>query len=146
MILQQDHKCREEVAMLLTKAFCLGIDCYIRPLAQVPLSGRADEISNAFLELVRQHCMKERELAFYADRLCISIKYLSSMVHASIMKTPSKWIEEYTVLKSQQLLSTTKEPVGIISEMLSFNSPSDFSKYFRRYTGMTPSNFRTTLH
>jgi len=141
-IRHKDHPYRLEVARLLTKAFCLGLGYYIHPEQPKDFVSRADEISKAFLDLVKQHCMEERGLGFYADKLCISIKHLSSMLSKSTGKSPSKWIEDYTILKAKQLLSTTKESVANISEMMSFRSQSDFGKYFKRHTGFTPLEFR----
>jgi len=139
---QKDHPYQEEVARLLTRAFCLGLGYYLHPQKSVEKQRRAEEISSAFIELVKQNCLTERELAFYADRLCVSIKHLSAMVYKSTGKSPSKWIEDYTILKAKQFLCTTNETVLAISEVMSFKSQSDFGKYFKRHTGTSPADFR----
>jgi len=141
-IRQKRHPYREEVARLLTKAFCLGLGYYIH--SDIPLKhiSRADEISRSFIDLVRKHCMTERELAFYADKLCISIKHLSAMIYKTTNKAPSKWIEDYTILKAKLLLATSSESILAISENMAFKSQSDFGKYFKRQTGLTPMEFR----
>jgi len=139
---QKDHPYQEEVARLLTRAFCLGLGYYLHPQRPSEKQSRAEEISRAFIELVKRNCLTERELAFYADNLCVSIKHLSAMVYKSTAKSPSKWIEDYTILKAKQLLCTTKDTVLAISEALSFKSQSDFGKYFKRHTGTSPAAFR----
>lgn len=144
-IRQKDHPYREDVVRLLTKAFCLGLGYYIHPSIQnAKNTGRAEEISSSFIELIKQHCITQRNLAFYADKLCISIKHLSAMLYSSTGKAPSKWIEDYTILKAKQLLSTTNYSMVMISEMMEFKSPSDFGKYFKKHTGMTPLAFRAS--
>lgn len=144
-IRQKDHPFREDVVRLLTKAFCLGLGYYIHPGSEnIRSTSRAEEISKDFIELVKQHCITERNLGFYADKLCISIKHLSAMLNACTGMAPSKWIEDYTILKAKQLLSTTDHPVVLISEMMDFKSPSDFGKYFKKHTGITPLSFRTS--
>ncbi len=139
------HPYREEVVRLLTKAFCLGLGYYIHPVRQEESTGRAKEIPREFVDLVKRHCMKERELGFYADKLFISVKHLSTMVKRSTGKSPSKWIEDYTILKAKQLLSTTKESILSISEALSFKNQSDFGKYFKHHTRLTPLEFRSSI-
>lgn len=141
----KEHPYREEVARLLTKAFCLGLGYYIHPVRQEESTGRAKEITREFISLVKRNCMQERELGFYADKLFISVKHLSAMVKRSTGKSPSKWVEDYTILKAKQLLSTTKESILSISETLSFKSQSDFGKYFKQHTGLTPLAFRSSI-
>ena len=141
-ICHKDHPYREEIAGLLTKAFCLGLDDYIHPANVEGKSCRADDISQRFIQSVRENCMTRRELGFYSDQICISIKHLSAMVRKSTGKSPSKWIEDYTILRAKQLLSSTKGSVAQISDAMSFKSPSDFGKYFKKLTGMTPKSYR----
>lgn len=144
-IKQKDHPHREEVVRLLTKAFCLGLGYYIHPISENAKStNRAEAISRNFIDLVKRHCITERNLGFYADKLCISIKHLSAMLNACTRKAPSKWIEDYTILKAKQLLSTTDYSMVMISEAMEFKNPSDFGKYFKKHTGMTPLSFRAS--
>lgn len=144
-IRKKEHPHREEIVRLLTKAFCLGLGHYIHPEKPKDSNGRAQEITREFIGFVKRHCMQERELDFYAGKLFISTKHLSAMVRKSTGKSPSKWIEDYTILKAKQLLSNTKESVLSVSEALSFKSQSDFGKYFKHHTGLTPLEFRSTI-
>jgi AraC-like DNA-binding protein len=53
-----------------------------------------------------------------------------------------KWIEEYTILNAKTLLRTTNLTVGQVSDELNFSSQSDFGKYFKRFTGISPKEFQ----
>lgn len=53
-----------------------------------------------------------------------------------------KWIERYTVLNAKSLLKTTALSVSEISDRLNFPAPSDFGKYFKKFTGYSPREFR----
>ncbi|MCI1640466.1 MAG: helix-turn-helix domain-containing protein, partial [Bacteroidales bacterium] len=57
-------------------------------------------------------------------------------------KTAMKWIEEYTILNAKTLLRTTNLTVGQVSDELNFSSQSDFGKYFKRFTGISPKEFQ----
>lgn len=110
----------------------------IEPVAK----GRKDEICEAFIELLRANYMREREVRFYADRLCISPKYLSRVVKESSGRQPSEWIDDYVITESKALLSSTTLSVQQISDRLNFPSQSLFGKYFKRATGLSPRDYR----
>lgn len=135
------HPYRTEIVRLLTKAFYLGLGYYIHEEGETA-NKRTNAIFSKFIDLVRENCCKYRELSFYADQLCISCKYLYAVVKQISGKAPSKWIEDYTLLNAKQLLSTSMYTVGQISELLNFKSQSDFGKYFKKATGMSPLSFR----
>lgn len=138
------HPYRTEIVRLLTKAFYLGLGYYIHEEGETA-NKRMNTIFSQFINLVRENCCKYRELSFYADQLCISCKYLYAVVRQISGKAPSKWIEDYTLLNAKQLLSTSMCTVGQISELLNFKSQSDFGKYFKKATGMSPVSFRESL-
>lgn len=138
----ETHPYRTEIVRLLTKAFYLGLGYYIHETEGETANKRLNVIFSRFISLVRENCCKYRELSFYADQLCISCKYLYAVVKQISGKAPSKWIEDYTLLNAKQLLSTSMYTVGQISEQLNFKSQSDFGKYFKKATGMSPLSFR----
>lgn len=105
-------------------------------------NNRLEEITNEFIKLVAHHCTKERKMSFYADKLCITPKYLSSVISTMTGKHASKWIEEFTIMNAKALLSGTRLSINEISDQMCFLATSDFSKYFRKYTNMSPNEFR----
>lgn len=105
-------------------------------------NNRLEQITNEFIKLVSQNCNKERKMSFYADRLCITPKYLSSVISTMTGKNASKWIEEFTIMNAKAMLSSTRLTINEISDQMNFLATSDFSKYFRKYTNMSPNEFR----
>ena len=103
---------------------------------------RKDEIYTHFIELLQKHYKQEREIGFYADKLCISPKYLSRMVKEASGRLATEWIEDYVITESKALLSSTSLSIQQISNTLNFPSQSLFGKYFKRITGVTPRNYR----
>lgn len=107
--------------------------------------GRAQEIHEDFLELVETHSLSHRELSFYADRLCITPKYLSKMVLQASGKSAKEWIFTRIMLEAKVLLFDRSRPIQEISEILGFPNQSSFGSFFRKMKGMSPSAYRSLL-
>lgn len=114
--------------------------CYEQSEKDVVLS-RNEQIFNAFLQSVKDNCIEDRTVNFYASKLCISTKYLSKVVKNVSGRTPSDWIADYVVLNAKTLLDENYTALQV-SEMLNFPNPSFFGKFFKAQTGITPMQYR----
>jgi len=106
-------------------------------------SSRSDVILERFLNQLRNEYRTHRSLNHYADVLCLSPKYLSKMITESSGKSPVQWIKEYVIHEAQALLTSSNLTIQQISDELNFPSQSFFGKYFKRYTGVSPKNYRS---
>lgn len=132
---------QHEIIIHLTAAYYYGLGTYIHNTGSSNES-RYGQISNDFFCLVSKNCHIHRDMDFYADALCLTSKHISHAVKAATGESATKWIERYTILKAKSMLKTTGLSVSEISEELNFPSPSDFGKYFRKFTGYSPRDFR----
>lgn len=107
-------------------------------------ASRRDEIFNQFINEVQSHYKQERQVLFYADRLCISPKYLSSIVHEVSGKYATEWIDDYVILETKALLKNHNFTIKEICQQMNFSTQSLFAKYFKQHTGMTPRQFRNS--
>lgn len=113
-------------------------------------SGAADfptsqgRITDNFLKLVQENFRKERFLGFYASELGISPKHLARTVKAQTGMTAVSWIERLVVLEAQVMLKSSNLNIQQISYELNFKSQSFFGKYFKKFTGMSPKEFRNS--
>lgn len=82
-----------------------------------------------------------RSVKAYADYLCVSPNHLSAIVQKESGRTVMDWINAYYILKAQVILRHTDKPVYEIAEQLGFQSATFFSRFFKRETGQTPSEF-----
>lgn len=103
---------------------------------------RQEEITEQFFKLLFEHYKKERSVAFYADLLCITPKYLTTVVKKVTGHSILDWINEVVVIALKTALRTTNSTVLQISEEFNFANPSFFSRYFKQYTGVTPVGYR----
>ena len=119
-----------------------GYRCY-EPFVNEALYPQ-DRISNQFLALVQEHFRKERFLDFYASKLEITPKHLSRTVKKQTGFTAVEWIERFVILESKVLLKSSNLNIQQIADELNFPSQSFFGKYFKKFTGMSPKEFRNS--
>ncbi|MBR5138300.1 MAG: helix-turn-helix domain-containing protein [Alistipes sp.] len=105
-------------------------------------TSRQDDIYAAFLSAVGDNYKKQREVGFYADKLCISAKHLSQVVKGLSGRNASDVIEDYVITEIKALLLSTNMTIQQISDYLNFPSQSVFGKYFKRLTGKSPKEYR----
>ena len=98
---------------------------------------------NRFLELLRHERQKKQQVAYYAERLCITPKYLSTVCHNVSGKSPMHWIADGVMEDSYALLCNTDLTVKEIAHRLGFPNSSFFGQYFRAQAGVTPLMYRT---
>ena len=107
-------------------------------------NSRKETITMKFLQLVSINFMKEKELKFYADKLLISSKYLSNTVREITNQPPSKFITEALLNNAKILLLNSDNSIKEISNELDFSDQYAFGKFFKKHTGLSPSNFKKT--
>lgn len=105
-------------------------------------NSRQEEIFTKFTELLERHHKKEREIAFYADKMCMTSKHLSQVIKDYTGKTALGIIEEYVISEAKSMLLSTTMSIQQISDELNFPSQSVFGKYFKRVAGISPSEYR----
>lgn len=103
---------------------------------------RGDELYYKFLQLVEQHFKRERSVTFYADKIAVTAKHLSSAVKECSGRTAGEWIDLYVIMEAKMLLSGSDKSIKQISAELSFPNQSFFGKYFKHHTGQSPRQFR----
>lgn len=104
---------------------------------------RRNELFREFIELLLNTESKPRHLNYYADKLCISSKYLSYICKQVTGRNAKYWVDEYTVEHIKNLLMYTHKSIKEISEQLGFPNTSFFSKYVKKNLGYTPKKFRS---
>ena len=99
-------------------------------------------IFEQFIQLVSENYLRQRQVAFYSDKLCLSPKYLSKLVKEVSGKPAPEWIDSYVMLEAKHLLKYSHMPIKEIVYRLNFPNQTVFYKYFKAHTGMTPTYYR----
>jgi AraC-like DNA-binding protein len=103
------------------------------------------ELFNRFLTFISKQKQKRQQVAFYADLLNITPKYLSAVCKRVSDKSPSRWITESVMQDCYILLKESELSVKEISNRLGFPNSSFFGQYFREEAGMTPLEYRNKM-
>jgi AraC-like DNA-binding protein len=103
---------------------------------------RQEEITAKFMTLLNDYYKTNRTVAFYADKLCISSKYLSQVVKTTTGRPVLQWITDRVVSQAKVLLRTTSMSAFQVADELNFPNPSFFGQFFKKHTGTTPYKFR----
>jgi len=103
---------------------------------------RGAEYYNKFMALLSQHSKNERTLAFYASKLYITPKYMTSLIRKASGRSAMEWINDFVIMEAKNLLRYSDMSIQEISEYLNFSNQSFFAQYFKRLSGCSPSDYR----
>lgn len=109
-----------------------------------PAPDRTQLLFERFIRLVTEFHGTERGVAFYAEKLGLTPKYLSRLVRQASGRSAPDWIDSFVILDAKNLLKNTSSTVKEIVWSLHFPSQSVFCKFFKHHTGMTPSEYRNS--
>lgn len=105
-------------------------------------TSRKKEICMRLIQAITEHYKEERRAQFYADLLGISLQHLSSTAKSVTGKSVLDTIAYVTIMDAKAKLKGTDMTIQEIAYSLNFPSASFFGKYFRRYVGVTPLEYR----
>lgn len=95
-----------------------------------------------FMQLLSEHHIRQREVAWYADQLKLTPKYLSEVVKQVSGRTVSSWITSMVIMEIKSRLRNTDQSVKQIATGLNFPNQSFLGKYFKNIVGMSPLDYR----
>lgn len=105
-------------------------------------SNRQIELFNRFAGLLHEHCIEQREVSFYADRLCISTRYLTSIANRITSHSAKEIIDRAVVNEIKVLLQSTDLSIQEIAFRLHFPDQSYLGRFFRKRVGVSPMAYR----
>jgi AraC-like DNA-binding protein len=104
------------------------------------------KLSARYIEAVIEHHRKEHSVTFYANELCLSPKYFSNVIKMETGKSAKYWITYYIIVEAKFLLRTRKDMnIQEISDYLGFEDQTSFSRTFKNFLGVTPTEYRSSL-
>lgn len=137
-----DLSVRREMVKHLTLAFYYALTYQSHILSDYKHQSKQSILLDKFMNLVQENFREQRGIGFYADRLCLTPKYLSKVIKDSSGTSAAEWIDDYVMLEAKALLKSTNMTIQQISDELNFPSQSFFGKYFKRAMGVSPKEYR----
>ncbi len=139
------HKFRLPIFKNLLQCFLM--DVYDKAMsdadsAEQPKQTRQEMIFKRFLDLVHVNYIEQREVSFYANKLCITPRYLSSVVNKVSGHTPKEFIDRFVILEIKALLESTDLSMQQSASQLHFPDQSFFGRFFKKHAGVMPSRYR----
>jgi len=139
-----DNPYRENQTKALIFALLMEVaGLYSTSAAETPVAvSRQELLTDEFFRLMLENYRTERSVSYYADRMCLTPKYLSMTVKKITGHPISDWINEAVVIEAKRMLKVTDLTALQISEELNFPNPSFFGRFFKQYAGMTPLQYK----
>ena len=112
------------------------------PVGYADMTGRSSELYNQFLDAVGRFFHRYSDVAFYAEQLNVSPRYLGQVTRSIGGRSPKAIIDERITTEIVTLLTTTDKPLKEIAHLLGFSSQAHLSRYFKNQKGFSPSNYK----
>lgn len=135
---------REMVKRMLFTFICGLEELYRNRQTTQTLRMKGEQIAGEFTQLVMQHYSHERGVAFYADKMGITPAHLSTTVRQATGKTCLDIIASMVIMDAKAQLKSTDASIKDIAYSLNFTNMSFFGKYFKRYVGISPLEYRNS--
>lgn len=107
-----------------------------------PLQDRPTEISISFFHILLQNFHKNRNISFYAEKLCITQDYLYKVLQKTIGMSPKEIIIWRVIQEIKNLLRHTDHTLNMIAHELHFDDVSYMCRFFKKVTGMSPMEYK----
>ena len=109
------------------------------------LQSRSAELYEDFLRRVEEHYQTNSDVAFYADSMNVTARYLAQVCRQMGRQSPKQIIDDHLLSEARRQLATTSRTIQETAYHCGFSSPSHFTKFFKKLTGMSPSEYRAGL-
>lgn len=135
-------KNRIEILMTSIDILSQAVD-FFRNTSSITATVPNKSLSYRFYNAVFENCHQQRNVQFYAQFFHLTPKYFSKVIQLQTGHTAGYWIQHFVVLRSKHIL--TYEPdisIQSIADRFNFPDQASFCRYFKRVTGMSPSQYR----
>lgn len=143
----EQHPLRREIDECMMKIIAyeiIAIYLKRKPLTQQARS-RNERIFQEFIYSLFNNYHVHRSLEFYATAQSITPRHLSMIVKQMSGQTAGEWIISCTIMNIKSKLQNKSLSIKEISDEMNFPNPSFFSQYFKKYTGVTPTEYRKSI-
>ena len=144
--LREPHRYFQGDAMMAVTQtmFCDFYEFHARIYGQPQVSALTASVMHRFIDMLeRGDYRRSREVGYYADKLCVTPKYLSEVCRKVSGYAANFWINRYATIDIARLLRDKSLSLTDIADMYGFTSQSHFTRYVQQNLGASPSAFRS---
>ena len=136
----------EQIAGTLLRVFLYDLWTYFSQLTMKYQDERLPSLHFArFLLEARYNCSKHRDVAWYANKVGVTPKYLTEVSKDATNRPAGDWIDEYAAIILRKELSAENLSLTDLAKEMNFSSLPAFTRYVKRVLGCSPSEFRDSL-
>lgn len=106
------------------------------------LKTNSNNISDRFFQLLEENFINKQDVEFYADCFSLSKGYFETTIKNATGRSFKSWLDEKLISEAKRLLTESENSIDYVAEFLGFNSQSNFSRFFKRMTNLSPIEFR----
>lgn len=107
---------------------------------------RQETLVKKFFDLLIDSCETKRSVSYYADKLCVTPKYLTTVVKSISNHPVQNWINEAVLISAKRYIMTTDLTIHQIADKLHFLTASSFVRFFRVHVGCSPLDYRKRMN
>ncbi|WP_278372162.1 helix-turn-helix domain-containing protein [Segatella bryantii] len=140
----KNHHFRKDTVRMLISSMIYDVSNAIYRIQHINIKrqSRGEIILAKFIYLVEQNFKSERRVSWYAQKLCITPKYLSEIIKQVSHRTPNEWIDYYVTRELKVLLKNSGKSIKEITQEMNFANQSFLGKFFKEHVGMSPTEYR----
>lgn len=146
-ILNTEHPYKEEIVRNILEIIVYEIAAiynHNEPIVEQKVT-HSKKVFQEFITLVANEHTISREVNYYAEKMCITPKYLSVLIKKASGKSANDWINAIVVNRAKTMLNKEDMTIQQIAYELKFPNASFFVQYFKRNMGITPKKYRDSL-
>jgi AraC-like DNA-binding protein len=144
--LDREHRFYEEALKLQMQLFILEMwHTFAKEYERRKRTLQTGSLYERFIDMIHDHCMKEREVQFYANQLNITAKHLNYISKQNSGVSASEWIQRHVRERIIILLKDKQLNIAQIADQMEFSSRSFFTRYVKKLLGLSPREFRNRM-
>lgn len=141
---QADYYFKREILYCYLEAMYINLCNIMKPSVadyQASLQERNKQIYNSFMQELHRTEGTIRDIAYFADILCLTPKYFSRLIYKYSGRFAKDWIKDFVILQTKAMLDSGQYTIQQVSDALRFTSQSFFSRYFKESVGCSPKAY-----
>jgi AraC family transcriptional regulator, transcriptional activator of pobA len=125
--------------------YLMALFLELKPFVQTEENGKADAaaiLTKKYKDALSLYIFEKNKVSEYAQLLTVSVGYLNKCVKTTTGRTPHDLLDDVVLLEAKVLLKQMDLQINEIAYKIGKQDPSDFGRFFKHKTGMTPKEYK----